>query len=373
MDLRPWDLWPPDGQPQPGTEELIAALEAVLARSTRRTRSRNHLYIHAVEASPRPERADAAADALRDRLPGARPPGPHAVAHRRAARPLAGGDHGQREGDRRRRALHGALARAGLLPPLHGPQPPHADLRGDDDGPERPRACDASARWSQDIPLDFFQRQRLGRRLHGDAARGADAVRPLGRRSWPSPRSPITCRSRARCSTTRAASPSPRPADMPDAEQELAAFLEARPKVAEGGDFRQQQRRRHPRRGRARAEGRDRVPRRHAATRASRSCARPSRARTSCATTSRPTGSSRCATRSARRCSRPAASPRPRPCSARTSRSCPSNGWGLYGLQRALALQKKRAEAAQVQKRFDAVWSKADVKIQSPCLCLPGV
>ena len=51
----------------------------------------------------------------------------------------------------------------------------------------------------------------------------------------------------------------------------------------------------------------------------------------------------------------------------------PDNGWGLYGLQRALALQKKKAEAAEIQKRFDAVWSRADVKIQSPCLCLPGV
>ena len=51
----------------------------------------------------------------------------------------------------------------------------------------------------------------------------------------------------------------------------------------------------------------------------------------------------------------------------------PDNGWGLYGLQRALALQKKRAEAADAQKRFVTIWSKADVKIQSPCLCLPGV
>ena len=51
----------------------------------------------------------------------------------------------------------------------------------------------------------------------------------------------------------------------------------------------------------------------------------------------------------------------------------PDNGWGLYGLQRALALQKKKTEAADVQKRFDRIWSKADVKIQSACLCLPGV
>ena len=32
-----------------------------------------------------------------------------------------------------------------------------------------------------DIPPEFFQAERLRRRLHGDAARGADALRPLGR------------------------------------------------------------------------------------------------------------------------------------------------------------------------------------------------
>jgi tetratricopeptide (TPR) repeat protein len=51
----------------------------------------------------------------------------------------------------------------------------------------------------------------------------------------------------------------------------------------------------------------------------------------------------------------------------------PDNGWGLYGLQRALQMQKKRAEAAAVLKRFETVWSRADVRIQSACLCLPGV
>jgi predicted Zn-dependent protease len=49
------------------------------------------------------------------------------------------------------------------------------------------------------------------------------------------------------------------------------------------------------------------------------------------------------------------------------------NGWGLYGLQRALQLQKKAAEAAAAEERFDAVWRQADLKIKSPCLCLPGV
>lgn len=51
----------------------------------------------------------------------------------------------------------------------------------------------------------------------------------------------------------------------------------------------------------------------------------------------------------------------------------PENGWGLYGLSRALALQKKADEATAVEKRFDAVWEQADLKIKSACLCLPGV
>ena len=30
MDLRPWDQWTPEGKPQPGTEEVLATLDAVL-------------------------------------------------------------------------------------------------------------------------------------------------------------------------------------------------------------------------------------------------------------------------------------------------------------------------------------------------------
>ena len=51
----------------------------------------------------------------------------------------------------------------------------------------------------------------------------------------------------------------------------------------------------------------------------------------------------------------------------------PENGWGLYGLGRTLALQKKEDEAAAVEKRFDDVWRQGDTRIKSACLCLPGV
>lgn len=69
MDLRPWDLWTTDGRPQPGTEEIVATLDAVLKFDLQHPLA-NHLYIHALEASPHPERALAAADRLRDLQPG---------------------------------------------------------------------------------------------------------------------------------------------------------------------------------------------------------------------------------------------------------------------------------------------------------------
>ena len=69
MDLRPWDQWTPEGQPNPGTDEILATLDAVLRLNPKHPFA-NHLYIHAVEASPHPERADAAAERLRDLQPG---------------------------------------------------------------------------------------------------------------------------------------------------------------------------------------------------------------------------------------------------------------------------------------------------------------
>jgi tetratricopeptide (TPR) repeat protein len=70
MDLRPWDLWTRDGEPQPGTEEIVATLESVLARNPDHPGA-NHYYIHAVEASPHPERALPSADRLVALMPGA--------------------------------------------------------------------------------------------------------------------------------------------------------------------------------------------------------------------------------------------------------------------------------------------------------------
>ena len=69
MDLRPWNQWTLKGEPNPGTEEILATLEAVLKLNPKHPFA-NHLYIHAVEASPHPDRANAAADRLRKLQPG---------------------------------------------------------------------------------------------------------------------------------------------------------------------------------------------------------------------------------------------------------------------------------------------------------------
>jgi tetratricopeptide (TPR) repeat protein len=69
MDLRPWNQWGPEGKPEPGTEEVLSTLDAVMAINPKHPLAL-HLYIHATEASRDPGRADAAADRLRDLQPG---------------------------------------------------------------------------------------------------------------------------------------------------------------------------------------------------------------------------------------------------------------------------------------------------------------
>ena len=69
MDLHPWDLWAKDGSPKVDTQEIVATLEKVMEIDPVHPGA-NHLYIHAVEASPQPERGVASADRLRTLVPG---------------------------------------------------------------------------------------------------------------------------------------------------------------------------------------------------------------------------------------------------------------------------------------------------------------
>jgi tetratricopeptide (TPR) repeat protein len=69
MDLRPWNYWTRDMQPYPETAETLRGLESVLARNPNHPGA-IHLYIHSVELA-RPELAEAGAERLRTLAPGA--------------------------------------------------------------------------------------------------------------------------------------------------------------------------------------------------------------------------------------------------------------------------------------------------------------
>ena len=70
MNTNAWKLWQLDGTPAPGTEAIVARLAAVLAKDPNHPGA-NHYYIHAVEASPHPEKAVVAAERLRGMMPAA--------------------------------------------------------------------------------------------------------------------------------------------------------------------------------------------------------------------------------------------------------------------------------------------------------------
>jgi len=69
MNLSPWNQWTPAGKANPGTAEVMATLERAMKLNPDHPLAL-HLYIHAVEASPWPQKALPAADRLRDLQPG---------------------------------------------------------------------------------------------------------------------------------------------------------------------------------------------------------------------------------------------------------------------------------------------------------------
>ena len=69
MNTMPWNYWSDEGTPRPETVPVIEALETIVARNPRHPLAL-HLYIHAVEASSNPGRAEDEADTLLTLVPG---------------------------------------------------------------------------------------------------------------------------------------------------------------------------------------------------------------------------------------------------------------------------------------------------------------
>jgi tetratricopeptide (TPR) repeat protein len=70
MDLNSWGYWMRDGYPLAGTAEIVALTESVLQRNPNHPGAA-HFYIHLVESTSTPERAEKAADTLLTLMPAA--------------------------------------------------------------------------------------------------------------------------------------------------------------------------------------------------------------------------------------------------------------------------------------------------------------
>ena len=368
-DLRPWDLWLPDGSPQPGTDELLATLDAVLALDPRHPLA-NHLLIHSVEASPHPERADGAADTLRDLQPGlghlVHMPS-HVDVRRGRWQEAVVANAKAIEADRR----YAAQAPEQGFYRLYMAHNYHMLTYGAMMTGQSELALETIRAMVADIPLEFFRENPFA---DGFMAMPLEVLMRFGR--WDEilaePAFPdFVPISRALQHYARAVAHAAKD-DVPSARKEQAAFLEARGRVPEEAFFgnnsasdvldvaeRLMEGEILYRAGEtdaglaalaAAVESEDQLrydeppdwiqPVRHAYGAALLQAGRFAEAEA---------------------------------VFREDLAKLPDNGWGLYGLHRALQLQRKTAEAEAAEQRFDEVWKRADIQIKSPCLCLPGV
>ena len=320
-DLRPWDQWTPDGKPQPGTEELLSVLDQVLAIDPRHPLAL-HLYIHAVEASPEPGRADAAADALRQRTPGlghlVHMPSHIDIRRGRWQQAIAANATAI-DADRR----YTALSPEQGFYRLYMAHNHHMLTYGAMMTGQSALAVRTIRQMVSDIPLEFFKANAFA---DGFMAMPLEVLMRFGR--WDEilaePAFPeFVPISRALQHYARAVAYAAKD-DLALGAPGAGGLPRGAHARGEGRDLRQQHGPARARRRRAADEGRAALPlRQH--RRGHRGAARGGDARgRACATTSPRTGSCRCVTRSARRCCSPGASRRPRRCSARTSRGCPA-------------------------------------------------
>jgi tetratricopeptide (TPR) repeat protein len=368
-DLRPWDLWTAEGEPLPGTGELIEALRTVLALDPKHPLG-NHLLIHAVEASPRPEQADAAADMLRDLQPGlghmVHMPSHIDVRRGRWQQAITANTKAI-EADRR----YSERSRKQDFYRLYMAHNHHmltyaAMMTG-----QSALALKTIREMVAAIPLESIRENPF---LDGFIAMPLEVMMRFGRwddilaePAFPD-YAPI---SRALQHYARAVAHAAKD-NIPDASKEKSLFAEARtlvPKDAffgnnSGSDvldvaesfmtgeilFRSGDTEKGVASLRQAAEREDKLkydeppswiqPVRHALGAALLQSGRYTEAEK---------------------------------VFREDLARLPGNGWGLYGLMRSLQVQKKNADADAVEKQFDDAWKKGDIRLKSPCLCLPGV
>ena len=368
-DLRPWDQWTPDGRPQPGTEELLASLDAVLALDPKHPLA-NHLYIHAVEASPNPERADRAADALRDLQPGLghlQHMPSHVDVRRGRWHQAIEANARAIEADRRYRSLSPVQG----FYRLYMAHNFHMLTYGAMMTGQSALAVRTIREMVGDIPLEFFRDNPFA---DGFMAMPLEVLMRFGK--WDEilaePAFPdYVPISRALQHYARAVAHAAKD-EIAAAESEQAAFLEARARVPEEAVFGNNTGRdvldvaEHLMRGEVLYRD-GRVEEGFAALRQA------------------------VASEDALRYDEPPSWIQPvrhalgaalmqsgrfaeaEEVFREDLRRLPGNGWALYGLARSLQLQGKAADAAVAEAQFDRAWKDADIRLKSACLCQPGV
>ena len=181
MNTMPWDYWTEDQNPKPRTEEVIAALETVLDRNPRHPMA-IHLYIHAVEASTTPERAEGPADVLLDLVPGSG----HLVHMPSHIYYRIGRYADASEANVRAAAVDEAYIAAcnaqGFYPAAYYPHNIHflwasASMEG-----RSAVAIEAGEKVAANVRLEMIEEFPGRRVLQNDSDAVARAVRPLGRR-----------------------------------------------------------------------------------------------------------------------------------------------------------------------------------------------
>lgn len=368
-NLRPWDLWTFEGKAQPGTDELIRVIESVLAVAPKHPLA-NHLLIHAVEASPHPEKADRAADVLRDLQPGlghmVHMPSHIDVRRGRWQESIVANAKAI-ESDRAyvKRSREQGFYRL-YMAHNHHMLTYSAMMTG-----QGALALKTIREMVADMPLPFFKENLWA---DGLMAMPLEVLMRFGK--WDEilaePEFPdFVPLSRSLRHYARAVAYAAKD-DVASATREQSAFLEERKRVvkeatmgnASAADildlaeafmkgeilFRSGKVNDGLASLRDAAAREDRLryneppdwiqPVRHALGAALLTAGRFAEAEK---------------------------------VFREDLAKLPGNGWSLYGLSRALSLQKKDAEAAKVEKQFDLVWKKADIQIKSSCLCLPGV
>jgi tetratricopeptide (TPR) repeat protein len=368
-DLRPWDFWTQDGKPQPGTEELIKTLKSVLALDPRHPLG-NHLLIHAVEASPNPEMADEAADALRELQPGlghlvhmpshidVRRGRWQQAIHANAKAIEADNRYAARTPEQRFYRLYMAHNHHMLT---YG-----AMMTG-----QSALGLKTIRKMVADIPDDFFRRNVF---MDGFMAMPLEVMMRFGR--WDDilaePAFPdFVPISRALQHYARAIAYAAKD-DVPSAMKEQTAFLEACRRVPENAFFGNNS-------GAeildvAKSFMRGEILYRSGKVEEGMSALREAVAREDRLRYDEPPDWILPARHALGASLLQAGKFAEAEAVFREDlKRLPENGWGLYGLTRALQGQKKMREAEATERRFDGAWKRADIQIKSPCLCLPGV